>query len=87
MTTYDIPHLTPRPPEGSPLDTPGLGRHLGHPRNFREFSASKKVDDISRHESRHDDDPKHDPKANPREKTPEPFKPQEDKPAPRPVQK
>ena len=40
-----------------------------------ELVASKKVDDLSKHESKHDTDPKHDPKHDPkrnaREKTPD----------------
>jgi hypothetical protein len=50
--------------------------------NFRETTASKKVDDLSRHESKHDTDPKHDPKHNAREKTHEGVKPQDEKTLP-----
>lgn len=39
-----------------------------------EVVASKKVDDLSKHESNHDTDPKHDPKRNSREKTPDETK-------------
>jgi hypothetical protein len=61
---------------------PGLERKVGYVPNFREISASKKVDDLSRHESKHDTDPKHDPKHNAREKVQEGVKPQGDKPLP-----
>jgi hypothetical protein len=59
---------------------PGLVRKIGYVPNFRERSASKKVDDLSRHESKHDTDPKHDPKLNAREKTHEGVKPGGTKP-------
>jgi hypothetical protein len=45
-----------------------------------EITASKKVDDLSRHESRHDSDPKPDPKRNAREKAPGWTKPGEHPP-------
>ena len=61
---------------------PGLERKIAHVPNFREMSASKKVDDLSRHESKHDTDPKHDPKQNAREKGHEGVKPQGEKPPP-----
>ena len=66
---------------------PGLERRIGYVPNFREMSASKKVDDLSRHESKHDMDPKHDPKLNAREKPqgwvkPGGAKPQVEEPLP-----
>ena len=69
------------------LGFPGLVRKVAYVPNFREMNASKKVDDLSRHESKHDTDPKHDPKLNVREKThegvkPGGSKPQGEKPAP-----
>lgn len=78
MATFDIPQLIPKPSEKA---SPIFGPRTGYQPNFREISASKKVDDISRHESRHDMAPKHDPKPNAREK-PEPNKPQGGKPLP-----
>ena len=66
---------------------PGLERKIGYVPNFREMSASKKVDDLSRHESKHDTDPKHDPKLNAREKGHEGVKPQGEKPLPGPGKK
>jgi len=59
---------------------PGLERKIGDIPNFRETTASKKVDDLSRHESKHDTDPKHDPKLNAREKTHEGVPPGGSKP-------
>ena len=70
------PDSTPNPQPGFP----GLERKIGDIPNFRETTASKKVDDLSRHESKHDTDPKHDPKLNVREKTHEGVKPGGSKP-------
>lgn len=54
------------PPAGDPeRDRPGPDA------TSWEVVASKKVDDLSKHESKHDMDPKHDPKRNAREKTPD----------------
>ena len=65
------PDSTPNPQPANP----GLERKIGDVPNFRETTASKKVDDLSRHESKHDTDPKHDPKHNAREKGTVPSKP------------
>ena len=58
MTNYQQPELDPKPMK-EPLPI-----QAEHSPNARERSASKKVDDISRHESKYDpkQDPKHDPK-------------------------
>jgi len=70
------PDSTPNPQPANP----GLERKIGDVPNFREMTASKKVDDLSRHESKHDTDPKHDPKLNAREKTHEELQPGGSKP-------
>jgi len=90
MPTPKHPEHDPRPfgdPQpGQPDEIP---QPTGDPRPDREgpdsngrlnssdwaITASKKVDDISKHESWHDSDPKHDPKHNAREKTPDGTKP------------
>lgn len=80
MPTPEIPQLNPPPTQNPQPTNPGLERKIGDVPNFRETTASKKVDDLSRHESRHDTDPKHDPKLNAREKAHDGVKPGEGKP-------
>ena len=79
MTTPEFP-LNPEPIQNPKPGYPGLERKIGDVPNSRETTASKKVDDLSRHESKHDTDPKHDPKLNVREKTHEGVKPGGSKP-------
>lgn len=61
MTTYQPPKLDPKPSKDPQL---GVNPKLNMATNGRQISASKKVDDISKHESKYDPkyDPKHDPK-------------------------
>ena len=80
MTTFVIPQTIPKPTQNPEPAHPGLERKIGDVPNFRETTASKKVDDISRHESKHDMTPKHEPRPNPREKTRNWTKPGESKP-------
>jgi hypothetical protein len=75
MTILAIQRLIPRPDkEPEPIRT-GFGLRLGDVLNHRDFKASKKVDDISRHESKHDEAPKHEPRINHRERPKEIAKP------------
>lgn len=88
MPTSPKPNQSPKPigdpppakpdrepvPAGDPQpDKPGPDPKSNVAPTAWEISASKKVDDLSRHESKHDLDPKHDPKnlpkPNAREKT------------------
>ena len=66
MNLTDFLQLNREPSAVRQPGFPGLERKIGYVPNFREMSASKKVDDLSRHESKHDTDPKHDPKHNAR---------------------
>jgi len=68
MTTFDIPQLIPKPSTDPRLISHEPWPRSGEGVNHREMTASKKVDDISRHESKHDSAPKHDPRPNAREK-------------------
>ena len=89
MPTIKHPERDPRPfgdpqpgqsepnpqPIGDPKrDKPGPDSNDRVNPASREVLASKKVDDISKHESKHDTDPKHDPKRNAREKAPDETK-------------
>jgi hypothetical protein len=69
MPTCDILQLISKPALNPQPVHSGLQTRPGYVPNFRERNASKKVDDISRHESKHDMVPKHDPKPNAREKS------------------
>jgi len=69
MTTFDIPQLIPKPSTAPRLTSPELRPRNGDQSDLHEMTASKKVDDISRHESKHDSAPKHEPKPNAREKS------------------
>ena len=80
MRTNEFPQLNPEPMKDPRPANPGQERKIGDVPNFREMTASKKVDDLSRHESKHDTDPKHDPKLNAREKTHEGLQPGGSKP-------
>ena len=80
MTTFVIPETVPKPTQNPEPAHPGLERMIGDVPKPRETTASKKVDDISRHESKHDMAPKHEPKPNAREKAQEWPKPGGTKP-------
>ena len=95
MPTTKHPEPDPRPfgdpqpgqsepnpqPIGDPeRDRPGPDSAYKVDSTSREVLASKKVDDISKHESKHDTDPKRDPKRNPREKAPDGTKPEAHQP-------
>jgi hypothetical protein len=80
MPILETPQFSPRPTQHFRPANPGLVPTIGDIRNHRDRSASKKVDDISRHESKHDMAPKHEPKPNAREKTQEWTKPGGSKP-------
>lgn len=60
MTIYQQPELDPKPKEEFPPVQIRLKPHFSTVPNAREKTASKKVDDISKHESNHD--AKHEPK-------------------------
>jgi hypothetical protein len=62
------PEPTPGPIGDPERDKPGPDPRSNVSPAGWVISASKKVDDLSRHESRHDSDPKHDPKRNARDK-------------------
>jgi len=68
MTTYEIPQILPQPTQNPQTPHPGLESRIGDSPKPVETTASKKVDDLSRHESNHDMAPKHEPKLNAREK-------------------
>jgi hypothetical protein len=80
MTTFVIPQTLPKPTQNPEPDHPGLERRIGDDPKPLETTASKKVDDISRHESKYDTAPKQNPKLNAREKTQEWTKPGGSKP-------
>ena len=80
MTTVEIPQLKPMPTMNPEPAHPGLDYRIGDLPKPVPLTASKKVDDLSRHESKHDGNPKHDPKLNPREKSPEARPPSVGKP-------
>jgi len=63
MPTIELPQLVP-----TPTRNPSIESRIGDLPKPTETIASKKVDDLSRHESKHDMAPKHDHKLNPREK-------------------
>ncbi|WP_291272780.1 hypothetical protein [Geothrix sp.] len=68
MTIHEIPLIQSRPTPNPQTPPPGLDPQIGDTPKPRETTASKKVDDLSRHESNHDLPPKHEPKLNAREK-------------------
>lgn len=84
MITNETPSASPSPsptpappPMKEPLpNLPDLQQRIGDLPKERETTASKKVDDISKHESHHSLDPKLNPKHNAREK---PMDDKEDK--------
>jgi hypothetical protein len=80
MSTFEIPQIIPQPTQNPEPAHPGLERKIGDDPKPLETTASKKVDDISKHESKHDMAPKHDPKLPVREKTQEWKKPGGSKP-------
>ncbi|MFZ1377360.1 MAG: hypothetical protein WAS25_12275 [Geothrix sp.] len=75
MTTFEVPQIPTNPTNDPRPQNPGQERQIGDTPNPREVTASKKVDDLSRHDSKHSLDPKQDPKHNPREKVTEAPKP------------
>jgi hypothetical protein len=82
MKTPEIPQLIPRPTQNPEPAHPGLESRIGDEPKPIETTASKKVDDISRHESKHDMDPKHAPKQNAREKATDGSMPGHSQPQP-----
>jgi hypothetical protein len=68
MPTIEIPQLNPMPTKNPEPAHPGLESRMGDLPKPLQTTASKKTDDLSRHESRHDMVPKHEPKLNAREK-------------------
>jgi hypothetical protein len=68
MTSYEEASSTPVPVKEPFPTMPGLQQRIGDLPKERETTASKKVDDISKHESKHSLDPKLNPKHNAREK-------------------
>ncbi len=68
MTTIEIPQIQPQPTQNPQTPHPGLESRIGDSPKPVETTASKKVDDLSRHESKHDMAPRHEPKPNAREK-------------------
>lgn len=92
MTTFNIPKSPPKPPSTPKLDHPDQGPITGDQPVPRETTASKKVDDISKHESKHVEVPKQAPAPYMRDKAPQgpnhgTQQPQGGKPAPGPVKK
>jgi hypothetical protein len=92
MPTYSIPQPISVLRDYPFLLGSGLDRERGEIPGSLMTMDSKKVDDISRHESRHDDAPKQAPKPNAREKTPDAarpdiYQPQGGKPFPGSVKK
>ena len=68
MATFEIPQIVPVPTKNPEPSHPGLEQKFGDTPKPVEITASKKTDDISRHESKHSLDPKQDPKHNVRDK-------------------
>jgi len=91
MPIFDIPQLIPKPSMDLRRTNQEQRLPIGDGLNHREMWASKKVDDISRHESKHDSAPKHEPRPNAREKSetnkPGYGQPQGGKPLPGSVKK
>ena len=75
MTTFEVPQIPTNPTNDPRPQYPSPDRKIGDTPTPREVTASKKVDDLSRHESKHSLDPKKDPKHSPQEKMTEPPKP------------
>jgi len=75
MTTFAIPQVPADPASDPKPQNPGQGRQIGDTPKPRKVTASKKVDDLSRHESKHSPDPRQDPKRAGGEKVSEPSKP------------
>lgn len=75
MTLLEILRLDPNPDLQSEPVNLRFGRRVGDVVNHREVTLSRKVDDLSRHESRHDEAPKHEPRINHRERPKEIAKP------------
>jgi hypothetical protein len=83
MDNLNIPHLGPNPSRNARLDAPNMGWKIRDEPGSNVVVASKKVDDLSHHESKHSQDPKQDPKHNAREKALEIQKPHQGAPAPK----
>jgi len=75
MTILEILRLDPNPDLQSEPINLGFGRRVGDVVNHREVTLSRKVDDLSRHESKHEEAPKHVPRVNHRERPKDPTKP------------
>ncbi len=75
MPAFEIPQIPTNPTNDSKPQNPAQERQIGDTPKPREVTASKKVDDLSRHESKHSLDPRLEPKHNAREKVAEPGKP------------
>lgn len=75
MRPIEMPLPNPMPTRNPEPAHPGLDTKIGDARKLQETTASRKVDDLSRHESRHDMAPKHEPKLNARDKVPAAPKP------------
>lgn len=71
MISNETPSASPVPMKEPLPNLPDLQQRIGDLPKERETTASKKVDDISKHESHHSLDPKLDPKHNAREKAPD----------------
>lgn len=75
MTNPEIPQSPTNPTNDPKPQNPGQDRKIGDTPKPREVTASKKMDDLSRHESKHSLDPKADPKQDGGKKISEPPKP------------
>lgn len=75
MTTFEDPQIPTNPTNDPKPQNPEQERKIGDTPKPREVTASKKVDDLSRHESKHSLDPRQDPKRGGGEKVSEPGKP------------
>lgn len=70
MRPIEIPPPNPMPTRNPEPAHPGLDSRIGDAPKPQVTTASKKVDDLSRHESRQDRAPKHAPSLNARDKAP-----------------
>lgn len=75
MPTFEIPQIPTNPTNDPRPQNPAADRQIGDTPNPREVTASKKVDDLSRHESKHSLDPKQEPRRGTGEKVCDPWKP------------
>jgi hypothetical protein len=75
MTPSDIPQVPTNPSNDPKPPNPVPEHKIGDTPKPREVTASKKVDDLSRHESKSSLDPREDPKRGGGDKASEPPKP------------